>query len=433
MRLKYTWLLLFFTCFVYSQQNDSIQQFSHFISPDILVGKTQPSNSGFPEAKLQKSLFVDFGKYHNRKLDEWAYRLKYARTGVSIGVTDYGNPEYIGYSVSAIPFIEFDFLRKKKKDLKMNIGIGTTYFTRKYDSVPYIFNDILENTNRSVSTRLTWTFRLFLHYEFLKKSKTNWRIGVGLYHHSNGHTSLPNHGMNAFLFSLSSQTNYTRKKLKPIVDTIAKPIYKKSKQDYLSIRFGAGQNSFTEEINSKKGVYSVDLSYGKIINKTFKFGVGAYYRFYEHFYDYIKNDGELVLEEYPHFQDKPFSYASSLGVFLTSELLMGHIGLEVEVGYTIYKPFYEVEYQLEQGFYWNINPPSGPETIFILAEFDETYKIKKAISGRVGLKYYLITNEKSPTNNLYLGIHIISKYGQADFTELSLGYVYRFKLKEKKK
>jgi hypothetical protein len=231
MRIKYTWLLLFFSCLVYAQQKDSIASFSHFITPSFLLGETLPSNSGFPETDLQKALFVDFGKYHNQKLDEWAYRLKYARTGVSVGFTDYGNPEFVGYSISAIPFIEFDFLRKKKKDLKMNIGIGTTYFTREYDSVPYIFNEILENTNRSVSTRFTWSFRLFLHYDLIKKRKTNWRIGAGFYHHSNGHMSLPNNGMNSFLLSLSSQTNYSRKKFKPLEDTIVKPNYKKSKQD----------------------------------------------------------------------------------------------------------------------------------------------------------------------------------------------------------
>ena len=44
----------------------------------------------------------------------------------------------------------------------------------------------------------------------------------------------------------------------------------------------------------------------------------------------------------------------------------------------------------------------------------------------MGLKYYLIGTTKVPKNNLYLGFHINANLGQADFTELSLGYVYSF-------
>ncbi len=189
--------------------------------------------------------------------------MNYLRTGVSVGFTDYGNPEYLGYSASVIPFIEFDFLRKKKKDLKMHIGIGETYFTHEYDSVPYIFNEILDNTNRSISTRFTWSFRLFLHYDLIKKRKTNWRIGLGYFHHSNGHTRLPNQGLNSFMVSISSQTNYTRKKLITNKDIITNPIYKRTAQDYMSVRFGIGQNVLFEEYNIKKEVYGVGLQYEK--------------------------------------------------------------------------------------------------------------------------------------------------------------------------
>ncbi len=161
--------------------------------------------------------------------------------------------------------------------------------------------------------------------------------------------------------------------------------------------------------------------------------MGLYYRYYEHYYDYIKNDDDLVVEKYQYFQEDPFKYATNFGVFITAELLMGYIGFEWEFGYNIYKPFYEIDFQLNQGFYWNIYPPNGEtETLLILAELEDDYAIKQALSARVGLKYYLFTNEKSPVNNLYLGVHINANAGQADFTELTLGYVYRFKLKEKK-
>ncbi len=70
MIIKHTWYLIFFTCFVYSQQSDSITQYSHYITPEFLLGKTLESNSGFPETKLQKGLFMNFERYHNQKIDD---------------------------------------------------------------------------------------------------------------------------------------------------------------------------------------------------------------------------------------------------------------------------------------------------------------------------------------------------------------------------
>ena len=273
---------------------------------------------------------------------------------------------------------------------------------------------------------------MFLYYDIIKKKKSNWRVGLGYFHHSNGHTKLPNQGLNSFLFSLSRQSNYNlKKKNKSIIDPVPKPAYKKSSQNFYTIRFGAGQNVFSEVYNDKKEVYTLALSYGKIINKTFKVGIGFYYRFYQHYYDYIKSEGEVVVEQYPHFQGNPYGYASNIGFFVHSELLLGHIGFELELGYNIYKPFYKVEWKLNQGIYWEFDTPDGPEVRYVLGKLDGAYKAKLAISARLGLKYYLISNQKSPKSNFFIALHIKTNLGQADFTELSLGYVKRFEFKKR--
>ena len=49
----------------------------------------------------------------------------------------------------------------------------------------------------------------------------------------------------------------------------------------------------------------------------------------------------------------------------------------------------------------------------------------------MGLKYYLWSTTNSPKDNMYIGAHINANLGQADFTELSIGYTYRFSYKEK--
>ena len=170
------------------------------------------------------------------------------------------------------------------------------------------------------------------------------------------------------------------------------------------------------------------MSAGKIINNTFKFGGGFYYRFYEHYYDYIRNNGALVDEQLPHFKSNPFGYATNFGLFATSELLLGHVGFEFDLGLNIYKPFYKIDWQLNQGYSYENN---NGETFVVLGELDWYYEIKRTVSSRMGLKYYLWSTTNSPKDNMYIGAHINANLGQADFTELSIGYTYRFSYKEK--
>ena len=190
------------------QQKDTIPYRSNFTTTELLLGTTLPSNKGFPETGLQKSISLHFGKYQLKNTEEWAYRLKYTTTGMSFAITDYANKEYIGYSASMMPFIEFGMFKKKIKGLNFNVSIGVSYFTKSYTGTTFSLNNPIENNNNAVSTKVTWSLKSFFYYDFLRSNNNNWRLGVGYFHHSNGHTKFPNQGLNSFLFSVSKQSNY---------------------------------------------------------------------------------------------------------------------------------------------------------------------------------------------------------------------------------
>ncbi|MCA0133776.1 acyloxyacyl hydrolase [Winogradskyella alexanderae] len=380
------------------------------------LGKTLEANTDFPKTSLQKSVFLSYGVYNFKPNKEWAARLNYPKTGIALGYTDFGNSDKIGQAISLYPFIEFAILRKATPNLNLQIGIGASYTNTQFDAIENPFN-------RAITTDLNWSFRSFLYYDIYKKQKTDYRLGLGYLHHSNGHTRLPNQGLNSLAFSLSAKFD-SRYKPKPIHTAHS---FSNKSQTYISWRVGIGQNVLSEEFNSKKEVYSIAISAGKIINNTFKFGGGFYYRFYEHYYDYIKNDGDLVDEQLPHFKDNPFGYATNFGLFATSELLLGHIGFEFDLGLNIYKPFYKIDWQLNQGYSF---VSGNGETIVVLGELDWYYEIKRTVSSRMGLKYYLWSNTKAPKHNIFIGAHINANLGQADFTDLSIGYTYRFNYKE---
>lgn len=419
--------LLFFVSFFGNAQKDTIPYRSNFTTTELQLGTTLPSNKGFPETGLQKTISLHFGKYQLKNTEEWAYRLKYPTTGMSFAITDYANKENIGYSASMMPFIEFGMFKKKIKGLNFNVSLGVSYFTKSYTGTIFSLNNPIENNNNAISTKVTWSLKSFFYYDFLRSNNNNWRLGVGYFHHSNGHTKFPNQGLNSFLFSVSKQSNYdlsSTRKTKGQKKQALK--FEDNLQQFFTIRTGAGLNFLSEQFNDRKGVFTVAPSYGIIFNNTFKIGIGCFYRFYEHYYHYINNSEELIVTQYPHFQLNPVKYSSSLGLFFSGEIFLGNIGMEFDIGYNLYKPFYEVDWKLN-GFYWDfINEDGTVETRFVEREITSVYHLKHAILFRAGLKYYLINTNNNPKSNIFIGVHINTNLGQADFTELNLGYVHRF-------
>lgn len=366
----------------------------------------------FPETKLQTGVIISLGLHNSDPDKEWASRLNYPKTGVMLGFINFGNSNKVGQAISMVPFAEFQWLPR----FYLSVGMGVSYMNTLYDEETNPFN-------RGITTNLNWSYRSFLYYSLEKKKKLEWRLGAGYFHHSNGHTRLPNQGLNSILGSVSVKIN-----TQDDFPSIDKPDYGSNRQTYISGRFGLGVNVLSEEFNSKKGVYTIAFNIGRIINRTFKFGGGFYYRYYQHYYDYIKNEEELVTEEYPIFLENPFGYASNFGLFGTAELLLGHVGFEFALGLNIHKPFYKVDWMLNQGYSFTSGSGVLEEG---LGELDWYYEIKRTVSSRLGLKYYFVNTGKSPKHNFYLGAHINANLGQADFTDLSLGYVYRWELKLK--
>ena len=83
------------------------------------------------------------------------------------------------------------------------------------------------------------------------------------------------------------------------------------------------------------------------------------------------------------------------------------------IDFNIYKPFYS---QFEEDF-----PVAKQFQGY--GEFKRNFK--RLLSTRLGLKLYAVNTNKLPKHNFYIGPHIKANAGQADFSELAIGYVYR--------
>ncbi len=385
-----------------------------------MLGISAEANDFFPERDLQKQFFIGLGRTNLHKMEEWAYWLKQPETGVLLGVTDYGNYEELGVSATVMPYIRFRLFGRKVKHLSMLVGMGTSYFSKKFDQENNFYN-------QAVTTDLTWSFRASFHYLLYQSKKLDYRLGLVYSHHSNGHTRLPNQGLNSFLGSISVSWNNPFN-APPITEETPQP--EKSVYRYISVRSGLGINVLALAFNNKAEVYTLSGEYGWVWNKTYRFGFGAFYRFYQHYYDYIKGNESLVREgqEFESYKSNPGWYASNIGVFANMEFLLNHVGIDLQIGANLFKPSYKFDWRINEG--WDYPPRELPPN-WVLGEYTTKFHLKHIISTRMGLKYYFLGTDKVKPHNFYVGAHINANLGQADFTDISFGYVHNFGLKSR--
>ncbi len=398
-----------------AQQDTLWKKPAQIFTAEILLGETLASNGNFPERGLHKQILFSAGRNHQNNPQEWAYRFKGLKTGIGFGLSDFGNLDSLGIAITAIPYVEFKAFNSKR--LSTHIGMGVSYFTKKFDP-------ITNPNNQAVTTDYTWAFRLFLHYNIYKGKQIDWKLGAGYSHHSNGHTKLLNQGYNSFLFSIAGEFHQEKTDLEKIPQTV----FKTSTYSFIDIRYGQGFHVLGTAFNKNKPVYTGAITYGNVYNNVFKVGIGGHFRLYQNYYDYITDNESLVQdgEEFSNFKERPFYYGSNLGVHINGEFLINHFGIDITLGYNIYKPGYKIDWRINEG--WDNTPRDIPDT-WVLGEFNSKFKLKQSISSRLGLKYYLLGNHQYQKQNFYLGVHLNSNLGQADFSEVSLGYTYSFNLR----
>ena len=365
----------------------------HFIETELMGGKIVPNYSvNFPKSTIQSAIAINIGTL-NKDTSGWAKYYNYPETGLSFFGSYLGNNKIYGNQFSLSPYIQFK-LNNKSKPFYIKLAIGASYFTTHFDSI--------SNTdNVAIGSSFTWGFQAFLYKSIYHNNGVHLRLGGGYSHASNGHTQLPNFGLNSGLLSLAAQFYNPKKEVKQLTSTVSK---QKSKNLFINFRQGLGFHELgatAEPVGGiKREVYTSSLSFGVVFNKHLKIRSGFAYRYYEQYNNYIKET------ENPDFINNPILSSSNLYFFIGSEFLMGHVGLDVMGGLNLYKPFYKefnTAYEKNDGV---------------------KYLLKKLFTTRMGLNLYLLDANKLPKHNVFIGAHINANFGQADFTEFNLGYQF---------
>jgi hypothetical protein len=267
-------------------------------------------------------------------------------------------------------------------------GIGASYFTKTHRQ---------NEQNKSIGSHFNWAFQWMYFRTFRLNEDRNLRLGIGYHHSSNGHTQLPNYGLNSAVISMG----LTPKTLNSSLSN--QKAIPKSRKLFLLARSGIGFHelgSTTSPVGGvKKLVFSTSLGVGFTFKEHFRWYAGFGTRHYQHYADSIANSPELQ-----DLNVHPNNHFFLMGI----EYLIYNVGISIEGGINLSKPFY---YHFAEKY-------ENTESI--------KYTLKKIFPSRMGLKLYMLNTAKKPKHNLYISAHINANFGQADFSEASLGYVYNF-------
>lgn len=375
------------------------------LAPEILTGISNDSNTDFPARRLQQGAGLYIGWDWAQSTEEWAQRLQAPRTGFMLSFLDFGNRALIGHSYALMPFIELPISGDDKAEWTVNAAFGAAYIDRSFDPLS-------NPLNQGISTLWNWSYKAGIQRS-IHSGRHDYRLGLGYMHQSNGHTRLPNQGINSFQVMLSMRLNTP----KAPPTSVAKEGWEDTSgpKTFFMMRTGLGLNAFSRMDNDQRPVKTLALSVGRRMNRAWSYDMGIFLRHYSHYQDYIEGTDNAVDTLYPFFRDNPFGYASAIGFQGHGELYLGRVGIELGLGLNLYKPAYKLDWQINEA-----NPKDGE---FAYGELDWYYEVKRTVSSRMGLKLYAWPVEMDRRFNLFLGGHINANLGQADFSEVSLGLV----------
>ena len=371
-----------------------------FLEPEIMIGRNIPIYDKFPESGIRSNYVLNLGIQTLDTGKHWVKYYNFPTTGISFSYSNLGNREVLRNEFSLIPFIVLKTSRNPRKSIDFKIGLGASYFNHPY-------HEVYNPENKVIGSQFTWAFQFFLYKNLYVSNRMNLKLGGGFLHSSNAHTTIPNYGMNSVMVSLALQM--ANKPYDPdFTRQFDKLPLRRRNHYFIQARLGYGWHELGgtwEPVGTKDyRINSYSISGGVIKKRHLRLSLGFTYRFYESFYDFIRNNKSRT-----GLGENPKSEASNVIIHIGTEFLIGHLGMDIQLGYNLHKPFYDEfnsRWEFNNGFkYWR----------------------NKYLVTRFGMKLYLISNEKMPRHNVYLGSHINANFGKADFMDLSLGYTFLLK------
>jgi len=373
-------IVLFFLALLFSGYTIIGQTPWHY-SLDFHGGKIIKNYPSFPHRNIA---FIGEFKLTKPTIGTrpWHQYLHHPDIGGSLFFGSLGNASVFGNLLGIMPI--FDFHLAHKTDL--SVGLGTAYFKTYFD--------IAKNPeNLFISTPFTYLAKGSLTKTVFVSPKKSATIGISVLHASNGHYKMPNNGINLVLLSMGIHLGKTPAFLP---DTFSN---RTDRRWHLSLEGGGGRHDFGDGTAPLNGplysVATIHIGSSKFIWNSGRFLAGITVTYYTDFYDYIV---------YQNFMPDTRMNATTLSTYIGYDFVFGHFAFNIESGILWWNPFY-IKYKTSVGNHDIINV------------------LKRYINNRLGFRYFpfIRTNHQK---GLFLGAYIRANFGQADFNEISIGWLF---------
>lgn len=390
-RSKMRCVLIFAFCFAASKYicQDTLIQNRFEPSINTYFGSVIKAYPNVPDSRYASLTSINLTWQTSGK-DHWQQFYRFPKYGIELFYGTFDNKESLGYNIGFVPNFEYRG-RKPNKNWRLKFGIGAAYFNKPFDPITNPNNFYIGGNfaNMSVAS-VFWT----------KKLTDRFRLTYGLaaIHCSNGHTTLPNAGMNILTAHLGIRLEresacYRTELVKPA-----------TKLTY-AVKAGLGFHKYGETTKAVGGPsypsYHLSLWVSKPIKQMHLVQVGITAAYYTSFYDYIRTQEVYNTDQ---------RLKSSTGiVFAGHEFVFGKFSFSSQAGIYFYNPFFIKQKKI-----------SGTWDSF-------SQKLEAINTNRLGLIYYPL-KKKNTLNNvkgqLMLGAFIKANLAQADLFEYSIGFVF---------
>lgn len=353
------------------------------------AGMIIPSYPDVPKSKFTNLTSLSLG-WQTQGKDDWQQFYRFPKMGIECVFGSFSNPKNLGYAFGLVPFLEVNG-SKPNKHWRFKAGFGAAYYTTPFDLITNPNNFYIGDhfTNMSI-------FTLLWYKQIGKNVLMNY--GLSGIHSSNGHTALPNAGMNIVAVNLGLGFGHASTFRSHVPDTCVK------RSSYV-LKAGLGFHEFGSTTKAVGGPGYPSYHLSMWMNKPFRHSgslqLGVTLAYYTSFYDYI------ISQE---FYDRNQQLRSSTAiVFAGHEFVMGKFGFISQAGIYVYNKFF-IDQKKYEGTWDNISN-----------------KIEAFNTNRIGLVYYPLKKRNSLNilnQQLQLGIFLKANLAQADLFEYSVGYVF---------
>ena len=352
-----------------------------FLHGNVLKAKDIADKNGSNYIQLSGTLNTGTqpGSFFN-----WYYKPQIGFSGL---VGFLGQKDVLGSVYAFYPTWNYSLFNAQTIGIQIKLGTGFAWFSKPYDKFDNPENELIGSHINNITE-----IGLGMWFRFLPE----WQIEVGssFLHFSNGHTAIPNMGLNDITAKIgvtyspgTLQGSGTKVKELPLNDTRWKK----------TIAASLGRHELAYSVYPTDGpnynIYKLYMGVSKRVTNINEVQFGVSTSFYDSYYTFIH-----LTDYYNHLQ---ILGATEWSLHVGHEFLINRFGFVTDMGIKVFDPFYRSYFLKKDPALW----------------------YKAVFAPRVGFKFYPIWNSFD-SQNIAIGLFLKTNCGQADFVEYSLSYTF---------